>query len=103
MIEFARPQPSSPPPAGHHHVPVAEPLDQWRPAPQTKRCRANATKNVRACGRPAVLEFLRPGRYRYGKRPGVWWAYCEQHTFGRWLEGDRVMCWHVRPDGDPDG
>lgn len=38
------------------------------------RCRAGATKGVKACGRPSVASLRR------GKQ---WWDYCEDHMYGR--------------------
>ena len=26
-----------------------------------------------------------------------WWAYCERHSFGRWIEDGKVMHWILRP------
>lgn len=28
------------------------------------------------------------------------WAYCANHLFGQWVEGDRVMVWRLRRQGD---
>ena len=93
-----RPEPGWEAPAGTEHIAVPEGED-WRPV-TGKRCRAQAGDR-KACGGPSVMEINR-GRMtrrrltgRYENRP-CWWAYCADHTYGRWIEDGRVMHWIVR-------
>lgn len=60
------------------------------------------------CGRPGVAQLRRPTRLP--RRPGDifevsrrrtvdrWWSYCENHLYGRWIEGDEVVTWRLAPD-----
>lgn len=32
-------------------------------------------------------------------RGQTWWAYCERHLYGRWIEDGKVVGWVLRQDG----
>jgi hypothetical protein len=75
-------------PPGHHLAKTVDP--DWRICGRPRKCRANAGYRRKACGAPAVAELFR----KYGawwSNEGSWWAYCAQHMYGRWIEGERVM------------
>jgi hypothetical protein len=65
---------------------------RWRLA-SGRKCRAGAGGGHNACGRPCVAE-LRRAAIRV-----AWWAYCEQHLYGRWIEDGQVMHWQLAEDG----
>jgi hypothetical protein len=79
------PEPFKPYEGWHWEV---HPANGWRLV-TGKRCRAGASPSQKACGRPSVAELDR----------GTWWAYCEQHLYGKWVEGGRVVGWALRPNG----
>ena len=51
-----------------------------------KRCRQ------KACGRPAVAALNR-GYQTYRGRLPRWWAYCEEHLYGRRLVDGVILIW----------
>ena len=64
------------------------PDDEWgllAPSLTPRRCR------FMRCRRAAVAAMLR------GTRRKTWWAYCEDHLYGRKIEGGVVLC-SVHPD-----
>jgi len=96
-----------PPADGYEYVAVVQPADEWRVyrtvtsggVYRGKRCRqVSGQPGRRACGRPAVAELLRPIGHKPGDS-GTWWAYCEQHLYGRWVEDGSVMGWRQQPIG----
>ena len=52
-------------------------------------CRFGASGVSKACGNEPVAALRR------GK---VWYAYCEDHLYGRWIENDTVVNWYVKGD-----
>jgi hypothetical protein len=92
---MARPEPREMPEGCHAE---AVPDGGWRLV-IGKRCRFVVGPGHRACGRPSVAEFNR-GRYIRAGRGDSWWAYCDEHLYGRWIEDGRVMNWiAVENDG----
>jgi len=86
---------------GFEYVAVPEPALEWR-VMTGWRCRYGAAPGKKACGRPAVAEM---NRASYGQPR--WWAYCENHLYGRWIEDGHMMCWILRalplgPEGNED-
>ena len=47
------------------------------------------------CQRPAAIELARTGR----RGKNYWWAYCDQHTYGRVIYKGR--CWIRVPADSP--
>lgn len=87
-------EPSPPRPADERYVPpgfelAAVPDTEWRLV-TGKVCRFRSAWRGPACGRPSAAEFLR------GWNRPAWWAYCEQHLYGRWIEDGQVMQWIMR-------
>jgi hypothetical protein len=78
--------------AGYHWEAVQD--HYWELLPlgaPGKRCRGDNNR----CRLPAVAFMWRhnsavpAGRAR--------WNYCAGHMYGRWIDGDKVMCWrHVK-------
>jgi hypothetical protein len=94
-----RPPPPHDPPAGCIWQPAGSEEDflVWRvgrPGVEARRCRQQAGKGRRACGRPAVAELRRS----YGSGH-TWWAYCEAHLYGRWIENGRLLHWRLVEEG----
>jgi hypothetical protein len=91
------------PPHGRDEIPggyevVAVEDKDWRLV-SGKRCRL-ASGHGKACGRPSVAELNRARRWR--ERSSNWWAYCERHLYGRWVEDGQVMHWILRKIGGED-
>jgi hypothetical protein len=91
---MTRPAPPEPL-RGHHWEATAEQEHlKWRLA-SGKPCRSGRP----SCKRPCVAEINRgvvfPGRARKDR----WWAYCEQHLYGRWIENGQIMHWRLVEDG----
>lgn len=87
----------------HRYVASREDFLRWtltRPAVKydqaADRCRHGSGPKHPACGQPAVA-WLDRGR---GRRRN-WWAYCERHLFGRWIEDGRLMCWKLQEKVSP--
>jgi hypothetical protein len=74
----------------------AEPAPDWAVMDGTEK--ANRCRWGRpSCKRPAVAKLLRVMHLGGGRGSrGVFWAYCEDHMFGNWLEDGRVMGWVLR-------
>lgn len=76
---------------------VAEPDPKWR-AVQGRECRrliflgAGRTGVRRSCRAPSVAETDRGLTTSRGHQ-SVWWPYCAEHLYERWVEGDTVYCW----------
>lgn len=79
-------------PEGYHVVAVPEAIGHWRIA-EGKPCRYARQGRIQ-CGEPSVVECLRGD-----KRP-QFWAYCPDHSYGRWAENGRAWCWILRADND---
>lgn len=47
------------------------------------------------CGRPAVAALDR-ARAGLGRR--LWYGYCGDHLYGRWIENDVVVSWRLVPE-----
>ena len=60
---------------------------------QDKRCRHGGGFHNKACGRPAVAALKRSR----GRRPS-WWAYCEEHLYGRRLVDGVVLGSSRKPE-----
>ena len=103
---MSRPKP--PCPAASGYVWVAEFAPDWRVLHEAKACRrllggvktGLAGRRHGACGGLAVAEFDRGRTVRVGRRQGIctpaWWAYCPDHMYGKWVEGEHVMRWVLR-------
>jgi hypothetical protein len=62
----------------------------------SRRCRFGRP----SCKRPAVAEVNRGSHHiRTGRRIDSWWAYCEHHLYGKWIEDGVVVGWVLREDG----
>jgi hypothetical protein len=85
------PREGSPPPPGYEYVATASDLMHWR-LTAGKRCRWGAGCHTRACGRPCAAEVNRGAHVR-GKFVSRWWAYCERHMYGRWIEDGQILMW----------
>ena len=85
-----RPVPRSGEPAlpGHEYIVTTMDVLHWRLA-SGKRCRWGAGFHMKACGRPCVAELNRSS-FKGRKN---WWAYCELHLYGRWIEDGQVLMW----------
>ena len=76
-------------------------LRQWQPDSNWRTLSPDSEKTCRdltridrkpvVCRAPAKAEFLR--FYRNGKNQ--WWAYCEDHLFGREIRDGVVMAFHL--------
>jgi hypothetical protein len=86
------PPPDREVPEGHHLVPVPEAIGHWRVA-AGKPCRYARHGRIQ-CGHPSIAEVRR------GTARIQWWAYCEPHAYGRWVEAGRVWVWILRADDD---
>lgn len=96
-----RPDPSIPcPEVPEGYEVTAEPDPDWR-LDDTGRCRAGAGgargphrgPGRPACGRPSAAAMARFSYRARNPEHLMWWRYCEQHMYGRWIEDDRVMIW----------
>lgn len=94
----ARPDPAFPAPDGWHHV-AMEDLD-WRVGGDRRQCRFFSRRE--RCPNGAVAAFRRQRRLLRGT-VDVWWHYCGDHMYGRWIEDGRVMAWHVARDEGGNG
>lgn len=90
---MTRPEPPIDRYEGCHWEPHAEDEDHWR-VTAGKRCRGAAGYHKPACGKPAVAEVHRKRR----SWAGVWWAYCPEHMYGRWVENGVVYGWRLVED-----
>lgn len=79
-------------PEGFHVVAVPEAIGHWR-ITAGKPCRY-ARQGIHQCGAPSVAETRR------GDIRKQWWAYCQPHAYGRWVESGRVWHWILRADDD---
>ena len=81
-------------PAGYHLEAVPETSigsgGTWQ-IDSTRRCRYAAP---RSCGKPSVASLLR------GTKKPVWYGYCPDHMYGRFIQDGQVMCWILKADGD---
>lgn len=102
--EWARKENRYPAPEGTRYVWRSESTEEgfglgWSTDPAKvdgKRCRWGASRNVTACGAPAVAAINRG----HEERPR-WWAYCSEHLFGRYFDGATVwslICEEVPAD-----
>ena len=92
MSNQARPAPPNEPPEGYEWVAAPDPY--WR-IEAGKRCRLLGGRPLRGCGADSVAAFNRGGwRGRQN-----WWAYCEDHLFGRWIEDGVVHHWILGEQG----
>lgn len=93
--EFVRPAPPAGLPGpGRHWAAKEEDPREWATALPGKTCRWRGSGAGHACGEPAVLQKLR------GVRRRIWWFYCARHSYGRWIEGGKVMVWAPEPDAE---
>jgi hypothetical protein len=74
---------------------MVETSPDWR-LQSDGQCRADASRYTKMCGRPAVAALRRP----HGRTGYAWWAYCERHLYGRWLEDGQLWRWAMRPIKD---
>lgn len=79
------------PPPGYARV--ARPAKDWR-VQAGSGCRAAAGGGHHACGEPSVAALNRHGKGGCD----VWWPYCPEHMYGRWVEGDQVLGWVLVPE-----
>jgi len=90
-------------PAGHHYVAEVDP--QWVVLTDEDRppCRAGAGPRLPACGRPSVAALhhhVERGSAGTGSQD-LWWAYCENHLYGHWIDDGQVYVWMLRPVPTP--
>ena len=72
---------------------ILVPESGWRLVAGWKRCRRRLSgMPVTGCANDAVAELNRA----YGNRPR-WWAYCEEHMYGRVVREGVVWAW-ANPD-----
>lgn len=72
-----------------------ESSDHWRLSLPGKRCRFVGGLGHQHCGQPAILECNR--RWFSVGQGQSWWAYCENHTYGRVIRDGEV--WYVPLEG----
>ena len=82
-------------PEGHEIVAIPDPA--WR-VQGGMICRFTIGPGQRRCRKPTTAELNRA--LRASKLPR-WWAYCEDHLYGRWIEDGKVMHWIMRKK-DPE-
>jgi hypothetical protein len=88
-----------PAPSGYEYVARAD-LDWVLMDGTEKANRCRYMVNRKGCGRPAVARLNRAGR----RDPGpLWWAYCAEHLYGRWMEDGHVMEWIIRKREETEG
>jgi hypothetical protein len=98
-IEKQRPPEPSSDHAGYRFA--ARPADGWRVPSRYPSCRRKLGSHV-MCKNPPVADVR---RLRYvvinGKdvRKFEWWAYCAEHSYGRWVEDGTVMEWFLTEVG----
>lgn len=83
------PIPYDPGPAFEWFASVRDSLD-WSTDPdllEGRLCR------FRPCREPAVAVLDRSRRR--GRR--LWYGYCDEHLYGRWIEDGKVVGWRLRP------
>lgn len=84
-----RPEPwENPDPERFHFEAVAVDPDgylgwRFRETPD-RRCRWS--DQGKRCENVATVEL---------NRGPAWWAYCDQHMYGRWVEGGQIMKWKL--------
>lgn len=98
-----RPEPTAAARRGFHLE--ARPDLRWRviPTVEVRQCRRISMvggQPVR-CGQRGVAEIARE-RPR-SRAQTEWWAYCPDHLYGRWIEGESVMVWLAVRDPCPAG
>lgn len=72
---------------------VAVPDKDWQ-LDRTRTCRYGGNK---PCGRRSAATMERGFKVRQR------WGYCEDHMFGRWVEGGVVLNWILREKGRTGG
>lgn len=88
------PAPPNDPPAGYRWEIVPEGRD-WTTAQElvgNRRCRSGSPYRG-YCRRAAVaaMDRARPSSLRR-----LWYGYCGDHLYGRWIEDGRVVGWRLR-------
>jgi hypothetical protein len=83
------PAPPTTPPPGYRYVPV--PAEGWRTPSAYTRCRR------RGCQNPPIADMNRHRRTLQGTGD-FWWAYCQDHSYGKWVADGRVWRWNLIPD-----
>ena len=73
---------------GFRAVATTEDRLTWRFSTRGLLCR------MTGCPNPAVVELNRGRRTAHG-RVDVWWTYCSDHMYGRWIENGRIMHWRL--------
>ncbi len=76
---------------GYVRVPIREGGD-WRLSDGMHRCR------WKGCQKSAVAAIDRSRR----KGRSLWWHYCGDHLFGRWVEDGAVYYWQPREETEID-
>jgi hypothetical protein len=85
------------PPHGRDEIPegyeveAVEEGPDWRTEDGTRRC----SHGTGRCDERAVLALQR------GTKRKMWYRYCPGHSYGRWVEDGKVMCWILR-EKQPD-
>lgn len=94
-----------PAPEGYHYAARVD--TDWRLATgERTKCRRGSRP---ACPAPVVAEFARSysrwvAHTRRIHNYSAWWAYCEDHMYGRWIEDGQVWGWILvedTVDGEP--
>lgn len=86
-----------PRPAEPFEAAAVEPDLDWSTDPilfSGRQCRFGSPR-YGFCGRRPVAVLFRPVGASRGKRGKAAWAYCEQHLYGRWIEGGVVVQWRA--------
>ena len=72
------------------------PAEAWEAVPDTdwrlqdgSPCRRGSPR-YGYCGKPSVAALRRGKQNR-------WWAYCPEHMYNRWVEGEQVLIWRMKP------
>lgn len=89
--EVARPAPPGEAGEGFEWAAVPETSREWTAAQPGKTCRWRGSGAGHACGQAAIVAKVR------GVHRRIWWNYCGDHSYGRWIEDGVVMCWQRRP------
>lgn len=93
MASTNRPDPWENPDPEHCHFEAVEAGPEWREGGSGRRCRFTL-EGRRTCRAPAVARLDR-GKRVHGQRQPMWWHYCGDHLYGRWIEDGKVMQWRL--------
>lgn len=77
----------------------AVPADSdWRLATSLEAS-VHKCRGIRGCRGWVIIALLRSFRHwKTGQDDVRWYYYCADHTYGRWLEDDKIMQWRLVED-----